>query len=248
MCIRDRNADRASGERVLGTDPETGRQVAVRLGRFGPMVQIGTADEEEKPQFASLLPDQSLATITYDEAMELFMLPRKLGTFEGDEVEANVGRYGPYVRYGKKFVSLDEGESVFDVDMERAAELIRAKKKQDAPIASYEDKPVTKGKGRFGPFIKWDGMFINVPKKYDFDNLSQADIEELIEAKKKKEAEKLVREWPEEDIRIEKGRWGRHTVIKGRKKVDLSKDVDPQAVTLEEAPVSYTHLTLPTKA
>ena len=178
----EENADRASGERVLGTDPETGRQVAVRLGRFGPMVQIGTADEEEKPQFASLLPDQSLATITYDEAMELFKLPRKLGTFEGDEVEANVGRYGPYVRYGKKFVSLDEGESVFDVDMERAAELIRAKKKQDAPIASYEDKPVTKGKGRFGPFIKWDGMFINVPKKYDFDNLSQADIEELIEA------------------------------------------------------------------
>lgn len=231
----EENADRASGERVLGTDPESGRQVAVRLGRFGPMVQIGTADEEEKPQFASLLPDQSLATITYDEAMDLFKLPRKLGTFEGDEVEANVGRYGPYVRYGKKFVSLDEGESVFDVDMERAAELIRAKKKQDAPIATYEDQPVTKGKGRFGPFIKWDGMFINVPKKYDFDNLSQADIEELIEAKKKKEAEKLVREWPEEDIRIEKGRWGRHTVIKGRKKVDLSKDVDPQAVTLEEA-------------
>ncbi len=231
----EENADRASGERVLGTDPKTGRQVAVRLGKFGPMVQIGTADEEEKPQFASLLPDQSLATITYEEAMDLFKLPRKLGSYEGDEVEANVGRYGPYVRYGKKFVSLDEGESVFDVDLDRAAELIRAKKKSEAPIATYEDKPVTKGKGRFGPFIKWDGAFINVSKKYDFDNLSQADIEALIEGKKKKDAEKRVREWPEEGIRIEKGRWGRHTVIKGRKKVDLSKDVDPQGVTLDQA-------------
>ncbi len=98
----EENADRASGERVLGTDPDTGRQVAVRLGRFGPMVQIGTVEEEEKPLFASLLPEQSLNTITYEEAMELFQLPRKLGVFEGEEVEANVGRYGPYVRFGKK--------------------------------------------------------------------------------------------------------------------------------------------------
>ena len=108
--------------------------------------------------------------------MELFQLPRKLGVFEGEEVEANVGRFGPYVRFGKKFVSLDKGESAFDVDLERAIELIREKQKADAPIAVYENKDVIKGKGRFGPFIKWDGMFINVNKKYDFDNLSEADI------------------------------------------------------------------------
>lgn len=231
----EENADRASGERVLGEDPETGRQVAVRLGRFGPMVQIGTVDEEEKPLFASLLPEQSLATITYDEAMELFKLPRLLGTYEGMEVAANVGRYGPYVRYGKKFVSLDKGESVFDVDMDRARELILAKEKADAPIATYEDKPVTKGKGRFGPFIKWDGMFINVNKKYDFDALTREDIAELIEDKKRKEAEKRVREWPEEDIRIEKGRWGKLQLVKGRSRVPLSKDVDPHALSLDEA-------------
>ncbi|MBT8183685.1 MAG: type I DNA topoisomerase, partial [Eudoraea sp.] len=157
----EENADRASGERVLGTDPKTGRQVAVRLGRFGPMVQIGTVEEEEKPLFASLLPDQSLNTISFDEAMELFQLPRKLGAYQGEEVEANVGRYGPYVRFGKKFVSLEKGENAFDVDLERAIELIKAKQKADAPIASYEGKEVTKGKGRFGPFIKWDNMFIN---------------------------------------------------------------------------------------
>ncbi len=230
----EENAERASGERVLGTDPKTGRQVSVRLGRFGPMVQIGTVEEEEKPQFASLLPDQSIGTITFEEAMELFELPRKLGVYKGEEVEANVGRFGPYVRFGKKFISLDQGESAFDVDLDRAIALIQAKEKADAPIAKYEGLDVTKGKGRFGPFIKWNGIFINVNKKYDFDNLSQSDIAELIEDKKKKEAEKLVQEWPEEKIRIEKARWGRHNIIKGRVKVELSKDVDPLKLTLEE--------------
>jgi len=231
----EENAERASGERVLGKDPKSGRQVAARLGRFGPMVQIGTVDEEEKPLFASLLPEQSISTITFEEAMELFQLPRKLGVYEGEEVEANVGRYGPYVRFGKKFVSLEKGEGVFDVDFERAVELIKAKQKADAPIANYQGKEVTKGKGRFGPFIKWDGMFINVNKKYDFDNLSQEDIIELIEMKKVKEAEKLIQEWPAEGIRIEKARWGRHNIIKGKLKVELSKDVDASKMTLEEA-------------
>ncbi|MGB5205275.1 type I DNA topoisomerase [Eudoraea sp.] len=231
----EENAERASGERVLGKDPKTGRQVAVRLGRFGPMVQIGTVEEEDKPLFASLLPEQSLNTITYEEAMELFQLPRKLGVFEGEEVEANVGRFGPYVRFGKKFVSLDKGESAFDVDLERAIELIREKQKADAPIAVYEKKDVIKGKGRFGPFIKWDGMFINVNKKYDFDNLSEIDIIELIESKKQKEAEKLIKEWSDEGIRIEKARWGRHTIIKGKTKVELAKEVDAANVSLEDA-------------
>ncbi|MBT8187145.1 MAG: type I DNA topoisomerase [Croceitalea sp.] len=231
----EENADRASGERILGKDPKTGRQVAARLGRFGPMVQIGTVEEEEKPLFASLLPDQSITTITFEEAMELFKLPRKLGVYEGEEVEASVGRFGPYVRFGKKFISLEKGESAFDVDLDRAIELIKAKQKADAPIAHYEDKEVTKGVGRFGPFIKWDGMFINVNKKYDYDNLTKQDIVELIEAKKQKEIDKVVQNWPEDGIRIEKARWGRHQIIKGKIKVELSKDVDVSKISLKEA-------------
>lgn len=231
----EEHAERAKGERVLGTDPKTGRQVAVRLGRFGPMVQIGTAEEEEKPLFASLLPEQSIGSITFEEAMDLFKLPRKLGTYQGVEVEANVGRYGPYVRYGKKFVSLDANEGVFDVDLERAAELIRAKEEADAPISDYQGKPVTKGKGRFGPFIKWDGMFINVGKAYDFDNLSDADIGKLIEDKLQKDREKLIKEWPGSEARVEKGRWGKLVLIKGRTRVDLPKDTDPESMTLEQA-------------
>lgn len=231
----EENAERESGERILGTHPESGRQVSVRLGRFGPMVQVGTADEEEKPQFASLLPDQSIDSITFEEALDLFRLPRKLGEYEGQEVEVNVGRFGPYVRFGKSYVSLAKGEDVFEVDMDRAAELIREKQKADAPIAHYQGKEVTKGKGRFGPFIKWDGMFINVNKKYDFDNLSQQDIEALIEDKLQKERDKLIQSWEEEGIRIEKARWGRSNIIKGKTKVELAKDVDATKITLEEA-------------
>eukprot|EP01089_Gocevia_fonbrunei_P001215 TRINITY_DN11135_c0_g1_i1.p1 TRINITY_DN11135_c0_g1~~TRINITY_DN11135_c0_g1_i1.p1 ORF type:complete len:830 (+),score=214.03 TRINITY_DN11135_c0_g1_i1:1999-4488(+) len=231
----EENADRASGERVLGTDPKTGRQVSVRLGRFGPMVQVGTVDDEEKPLFASLLPDQSLNTISYEEAMDLFKLPRKLGVYEGEDVEANVGRFGPYIRFGKKFVSLGKDENAMEIDMDRAVELIKEKQKADAPIAIYENKEVTKGVGRFGPFIKWDGMFINVSKKYDFDTLSKQDIEEIIEAKKQKEIDKLVQEWPEEGIRIEKARWGRHSIIKGKIKVEVSKDVDATKISLKDA-------------
>ncbi|GLB47733.1 type I DNA topoisomerase [Neptunitalea lumnitzerae] len=230
----EENAGRETGERILGEDPETGKPVSVRLGRFGPMVQIGSSEDEEKPKFASLLPDQSLDKITFEEAMDLFKLPRTVGTYEGEELQVNVGRFGPYVKHGKKYISLDKGEDVMGVTKERAIELVKAKEKADAPITTYKGKDVTKGKGRFGPFIKWDGIFINVNKKFDFDNLSEEDVAFLIEDKLKKEAEKLLNEWPEENIRVEKARWGRSVIKKGTKKVELSKDVDAAALSLDE--------------
>ncbi|WP_340077753.1 type I DNA topoisomerase [Leptobacterium sp. I13] len=230
----EETAEREKGERILGVDPETGRQVSVRLGRFGSMVQIGTADEDEKPRFASLLPDQSIDTITFEEALDLFKLPRSLGEYEGEELAVNVGRYGPYIRYGKSFVSLEKEDSLFDVTLERAIELIKQKQKADAPIATYKGLGVIKGKGRFGPFIKWNNMFVNVSKKYDFENLSADDIEQLIEGKLKKDAEKVIHNWREEDIRVEKARWGRSTIIKGRTKIELPKEVDATKLTLEE--------------
>ncbi|WP_104734633.1 type I DNA topoisomerase [Hanstruepera ponticola] len=229
------NADRESGERVLGTDPKTGRQVSVRLGKFGPMVQIGTVEEEEKPLFASLSPDQQLNTITYEEAMDLFKLPKDLGTYEGEEVQVNNGRYGPYVKFGKQFVSLPAGMDALSVELEDAIELIKEKKKADAPIYMYQDLPVQKGKGRFGPFIKWNNMFINVNKKYDWDNLSDNDIITLIEDKIQKEKDKLIHNWEDAGIRVEKARWGRHNVIKGKTKVELPKTVDVSDMSLEEA-------------
>ncbi len=228
------NAERESGERILGTDPKTGKQVSVRLGKFGPMVQIGTADDEEKPQFASLSPDQQLNTITYEEAMDLFQLPKSLGVYKGEEIEVNNGRFGPYVKFGDKFVSLPAGVDALSVELEDAIVLIKEKEAADAPIYTYKKLPVQKGKGRFGPFIKWNNMFINVNKKYDWDNLSDSDIEALIEDKIQKEIDKVIHDWKEEGIKVEKARWGRHTIIKGKTKIELPKTVDADKLTLEE--------------
>ncbi len=229
------NADRESGERILGTDPETGKQVSVRLGKFGPMVQKGTVDDEEKPQFASLSPEQQLNTITYEEAMDLFQLPKNLGHFEEEEVVVNNGRFGPYVKFGAAYVSLPKGTDPLSVELDDAIVLIKEKQKADAPIYMYKDLPVQKGKGRFGPYIKWNNMFINVNKKYDWDNLSDDDIVELIEVKIQKEIDKVIHNWEEEDIRVEKARWGRHNVIQGKIKVELPKTVDVTEMTLDEA-------------
>jgi len=228
------NADRESGERVLGTDPKTGKQVSVRLGKFGPMVQIGTIDDDEKPQFASLSPDQQLNTITYNEAMDLFQLPKSLGAYKGEELEVNNGRFGPYIKYGEKFVSLPKGQDPLSIELQDAIELIKEKEEADAPIYTYKNLPVQKGKGRFGPFIKWNNTFINVNNKYDWDNLSDHDIIELIETKIQKDIDKVVHHWEEEGIRVEKARWGRHTILKGKTKIELDKSIDATKLTLDK--------------
>jgi DNA topoisomerase I len=178
--------------------------------------------------------DQNIGTITLEEALNLFLLPKNLGVYKGEEIEVNNGRFGPYVRFGKTFISLPKGEDPLDVTIDRAKELIAEKEAADAPIATYKELPVQKGVGRFGPFIKWDGMFINVNKKYNFDNLSQKDIVELIEDKIQKEIDKVLHDWKEDGIRVEKARWGRSVILKGKIKIELSKDVDAKALTLEE--------------
>ncbi len=226
-------AERESGERILGTDPKTGKQVLVRLGKFGPVAQIGEADDEDK-QFASLRQEQNIGSITLEEALNLFLLPKSLGTYKGEEVEVSNGRFGPYVRFGKQFISLPKGEDPLDVTMDRAQELINEKAQADAPIATYQNEPVQKGVGRFGPFIKWNGIFINVSKKYNFDNLSQSDVAELIEEKLQKNIDKVIHDWKEEGIVVEKARWGKSVILKGKTKIELNKDIDASKLTLEE--------------
>lgn len=229
----EKNADRESGERILGADPKTGKPVSVRLGKFGPMAQIGDAEDENK-QFASLRQDQNIGNITLEEALNLFLLPKNLGTYNGEEVEVSNGRFGPYVRFGKQFISLPKGEDPLDVTMERAQELIDEKTKADAPIGTYQNIDVQKGVGRFGPFLKWNGMFINVNKKYDFNNLSQSDIETLIDEKLQKDIDKVIHHWKEEGILVEKARWGKSVITKGKIKIELNKDIDATKLTLEQ--------------
>jgi DNA topoisomerase I len=228
------NAERAKGERLLGVDPSSGKNVYARLGRFGAMIQIGEATDEEKPKFASLQGDQTLSNISYEEAMDLFQLPKTLGAYEGNEVIVSNGRFGPYIRFDKMFVSLPRSENPMSVDLNRAIELIKEKQKADAPIAEYENLPVQKGVGRFGPFLKWNGVFINVNKKYDFDNLSQEDIKTLIEEKKQKDIDKVIHNWEEEGIRVEKARWGRSNILKGKLKIELPKTIDAAKLSLDE--------------
>ncbi|MCF6167110.1 type I DNA topoisomerase [Lutibacter sp.] len=228
------NAERAKGERLLGVDPASGKNVYARLGRFGAMVQIGEATDEEKPKFASLQGNQTLSSITYEEAMDLFKLPKTIGDYEDIDVIVANGRFGPYIKYDSLFVSIPKGENPMSIDINRAIELIQEKQKADAPIAEYENLPVQKGVGRFGPFLKWNGVYINVNKKYDFDNLTKEDIVELIEEKKRKDIEKVLHNWEEEGIRVEKARWGRSNILKGKIKIELPKTVDATKLTLEE--------------
>ena len=227
------NADRATGERLLGQDPKTGKNVYARIGRFGPMVQIGETDSDEKPIFASLMATQNIVTITLEEALELFKVPFDLQDYEGKTVTVGVGRFGPYVKCGEAFISLPKVENPLSVDYDRAVSIIEEKKKADAPVASYKGEPVTKGVGRFGPYLKYQDIFINVPKKYDFENLSQKDVEELIEAKLDKEANRYIRQWEEEKISIENGRWGPFIKFK-KANFKIPKKQDDTKYTAEE--------------
>ena len=227
------NADRATGERLLGQDPKTGKNVYARIGRFGPMVQIGETDSDEKPIFASLMATQNIVTITLEEALELFKVPFDLQDYEGKTVTVGVGRFGPYVKWGEAFISLPKGENPLSVDYDRAVAIIEEKKKADAPVASYKGEPVTKGVGRFGPYLKYQDIYINVPKKYDFENLSQKDVEELIKAKLDKEANRYIRQWEEEKISIENGRWGPFIKFK-KANFKIPKKQDDTKYTPEE--------------
>lgn len=227
-------AERAKGERELGVEAGSGKPVIARMGRYGPMVQIGSADDEEKPRFARLKATQSIETISLDEAMDLFKLPLTLGEHEGKEVSVNVGRFGPYVKWGEDFISIPKGEDPLTVDVDRAIQIIGVKQEADAPIATFEGKPVTKGKGRFGPFIKWNDIFINVPKAYNFDTLTQAQCEELIQKKLEKEANRYIQQWPEEKISIENGRWGPFIRF-NKKMLKLGRKADNTKYTEEEA-------------
>lgn len=207
-----KEAERASGERILGHDPETGRTVLVRMSSLGkPVVQIGTGDElekKEKPRYANLRPGQSMETVNLEEALNSFQLPRILGEYNGEMLEVNTGRYGPYIKFGTAFISLPKGEDPFDISLERATELVKAKQEADRPLGEYQGIPFTKGKGRFGPFIKWADLYINVPARINFEQLSEKQAIELIEAKIEKEANRYIQHWPEAGISVENGRWG----------------------------------------
>lgn len=190
------DAREAKGTRVLGTDPATGKEVSVRLGRFGPHAQIGSVDDEEKPKFSGLRHDQRLETITLEEALELFKLPRTLGeTPEGETVAAGIGRFGPYIRYGSKFVSLKDDDP-HTVSLEHALELVAAKKQADLDriIRVFEGTEIQILKGRWGPFITDGNKNARIPKEREPESLTLEECEKwLAEAPEKRGRKKQTK-------------------------------------------------------
>ncbi|WP_353130501.1 type I DNA topoisomerase [Parapedobacter pyrenivorans] len=188
-----KNADRATNERELGMDPETGKRVSVRIGRFGPMVQIGMADEEEKPRFASLRPGQMIETITFEEALELFKLPKKVGEFEEKEMTVAIGRFGPYIRHNNAFYSLPKGVDPHDVTTDSAIEIIKDKRQKDIEkiVKIFDENPDARiENGRWGPFIRFGKQNIKIPKGTEVQNITYADVLNWAEADEKKPKKK----------------------------------------------------------
>lgn len=166
--VIQQRSEHKAGERQLGVEPQTGKPVFVKIGRFGPVVQIGSADDEEKPRFSQLPKDKSIETITLDEALELFKLPRILGDYEGSEISIGVGRFGPYVLHDKKYVSLPKGEDPMTISLDAAIELIEEKRKQEKErhIKAFDEDPKLELlKGRYGPYLSYDGKNYHIDKK-----------------------------------------------------------------------------------
>ena len=231
------NSKRERGERVLGKEESTGHSVMVKLSRFGrPMVQIGTKEEvgeDEKPRFANLKPGQSIESINFEEAMELFKLPMKLGTYKDEDVIVNTGRYGPYIKYKGAFISLGKNVDPFEVKLDAAIELIEQKNKENAPIGTYQNLPITRGKGRFGPFLKWNEKYINIPKKYVPEDLSFEECVQLIKDKIEKDAKRFIHQWSSEGLSLENGRWGAFIKYK-KKNFKIPKKADGSKYEPEE--------------
>jgi DNA topoisomerase-1 len=229
-------ADRASGSRVLGQDPLNGKDVVARIGRFGPMVQIGSAEDEEKPKFASLRKDQSIATITLQEALDLFKLPRTLGRSGEEEVIVNAGRFGPYVKVGGTFASLTPEDDPLEIDLRRAMELVELKKAASATreVGEYKGEMIVQGRGRFGPFVKFGKTYANIPKSEDPASITFDRAVELIEAKLTGVRQNILKAFEGTTVEIIDGRYGPY-LSDGSKIAKMPEGKQPAEVTLEEA-------------
>lgn len=187
----------------------------------------------QKPVFANLKPGQSMETISFEEALELFKLPRDLGKHENQDVTIGSGRFGPYVKFGEQFISIPKNLDPLEISKETAIEIIKQKQKKDAPIGYYKELPVTKGTGRFGPFVKWNGIFVNVPKRINFEKLNLDDVKPLIDAKEVKEANRFILKFDEDKITVENGRWGPY-IKYGKKLINFPKK-EGQRITADQA-------------
>jgi len=230
------NSSKASGERLLGKDAATGRKVYVKLGKFGPMVQVGDASDEEKPKYARLKSTQFIDTITFEEAMELFRLPRKVGDYEGEEVVVSAGRFGPYIKFNNQFISIPKGEEPLEISLERTIELIEQKKKTDkdrAPrsLGKHEGKEVFVAAGRYGPYIKYGEQNTTLDKGTD---LAAMTLEQAVDILVNGKTKNIIVAYPENpDIKVMKGRYGAY-ITNGTSNYKIPKDMLPENLTYQD--------------
>ncbi|MBN4061839.1 type I DNA topoisomerase [Bacteroidales bacterium AH-315-I05] len=230
--ITKETSEKAKGERLLGVDPATGKNIYVKIGKYGPIAQIGEVEDEEKPRFAGLMKGQSLNDITLEQALDLFKLPRSLGEYEGDEIIIGVGRYGPYAKYKEKFFSLKKEDDPMSITKEKTIELI--KEKTPKPLGEYEGKEMTTGIGRYGPFVKHNDKYYSVPRGEELASVTKERAIEIIEQKRSADKKKEIKTFPENDkVKVLNGKYGPYILI-GKKNHKIPKDKKPEELTLEE--------------
>ncbi|NQW75611.1 MAG: type I DNA topoisomerase [Cytophagales bacterium] len=227
------------GGRELGLDPETGKKISVRLGRFGPFVQLGESGDEDKPTFANLSNHHNIATLTFDEAILLLArpkLPREIGIFEDQAVIIGAGKLGPYIKIDGKFTSIPVDFDPFTIDLETALMVIKsaALAAESAGLGFFEENLIETGKGRFGPYVKHNGKYYSLGKTDNLTSITQERAIELILAKRTLEANKFIKEFPDNDIvKIVNGMYGPYIQI-GKRNVKIPKGQKPEDLTLEE--------------
>ena len=225
-----------TGERVLGADPASGKPVSARLGKYGAYVQIGEASDDEKPRYANLHEGQLIETITLQEALDLFALPREVGFFEDQPMTIGIGKFGPYVKHDGKYVSLTKEDDPYTIDENRAIQLIEQKRAESVSeaIGEFEGKLVTTGKGRFGPYVKFEDKYVSLPRTESLAGLTLDRAIELIQAKRQQEANKYIKEFAERpEVKVVNGQYGPYLSV-GKRNIRIPKDVDAATLTLED--------------
>jgi DNA topoisomerase-1 len=227
------DSERTSGERILGKDPKTGKIVLVRVGKFGPIAQIGKHDDKEKPRYAPLQNGQRIDTITLEEALKLFKLPRTLGKYEGEDVIISIGRFGPYIKHKNDYISLPKTEDPYTITYQQAIEILKAPRLPRV-LGKYQNENISIEKGRFGPYIKYQNTYVSLPKDEDPFTISLEKAVELINKKEEKEKERIIKSYEEDSsVKVVKGKYGPCIQI-GRKFFKIPSGKNAEELTLEE--------------
>ena len=239
--VGEMKTQKGLSSKELGIEPKSGKKLSAKIGKFGPYLQVGDANDEEKPTFVSLPPGVLIDTLSFEDALAILdgpKLPRELGIFEDQQVVVSAGKFGPYIRHDGKFTNLEKTDDPYTISLERAIELIEAKRKGEGALPrefeTYEGQALSVGKGRFGPYIKYGDKYHNVDKSEDLLSITRERVIELLKVKLEGEKNKVIREYPENaTVKVLNGRYGAYIQI-GKRNIKIPKGTEPASLTLED--------------